>query len=61
MKNLRHSSLQMNVIYRIPKLQSWGHDSKLEILIQKIKVEKYDFISYFLKRKSDYIPTCTLE
>ena len=61
MKNLRHGSLQMNVIYRIPKLQSWGHDSKLEILIKKKKKKKKDFISYFLKRKSDYIPTCPIE
>ena len=37
---MRHSSLQMNVIYRILKLQSWGHYSKLENLIQKIKVKK---------------------
>ena len=30
----------MNVIYRIFKFQSWGYDSKLVILIQKIKVKK---------------------
>ena len=30
----------MNVIYQIAKLKSWGHDGKLEILIQKIKTEK---------------------
>ena len=33
----------MNVIYQITKLESWGHDGKLEISIQKIKVEKWDF------------------
>ena len=37
---LRHSSLQMNVIYKIEKLQYWGYDSKLDILVQKIKVKK---------------------
>ena len=30
----------MAVIYPITKLESWGRDSELEILIQKIKVEK---------------------
>ena len=43
MEILRHGSLQMNIIYNITKLQSWGYDSKLEILIQKIKVKKLDF------------------
>ena len=51
MKNLRHGSLQMNVIYDIAKVQSWGHDSKLGISFQKIK----DFNSYFNMNKSDYI------
>ena len=40
MKILRHCSLQMNAINKITKLQSWGRDGKLEILIQKIKVKK---------------------
>ena len=35
MKNQRHAFLLMN---DIAKVQSWGHDSKLEILVQKIKV-----------------------
>ena len=35
MRILRHGSLQMNVIYKITNLQCWGHDGKLEILIQK--------------------------
>ena len=30
----------MNVIYQIAKLKSWGYDGKLEISVQKIKVEK---------------------
>ena len=55
MKNLRHGSLQMNVIYDLAKVQSWGHDSKLEISFQKIKVKKMDFNSYFNMNKSDYI------
>ena len=38
MENLRHGSLQMNVIYMITKFQSLGLNGKLEILIQKIKV-----------------------
>ena len=29
---------RMNVLYRIPKLQSWVNHRKLEIYIQKIKV-----------------------
>ena len=36
MKILRHGSLQMIVIYKITKLQSWGHDGKLDIFIKKI-------------------------
>ena len=39
----------MNVIYQITKLQRWGYDRKLEILIQKIKVRKWDLNLYFLK------------
>ena len=46
MEILRHGSLQINVIYIITKLQSRGYDSKLEILIQKIKVKKLSFNSY---------------
>ena len=45
----------MNVIHKIAKLQSCGYDSKLEILVQKIKVKKMDFIIYFLRNKSDLI------
>ena len=30
-KILGHGSLKIDVIYRIAKLQSWGHDGKLEI------------------------------
>ena len=37
----------MNVIYQIAKLKSWGHDGKLEILIQKIKVENRILIDIF--------------
>ena len=36
----------MNVIYRIIKFQSSGYDSKLVILIQKIKVKKWNFNLY---------------
>ena len=56
---MRHGSLQMNVIYRITKLQSWGQDSKLDILIQKIKVKKLDFNLYFLRNKFDCINVYT--
>ena len=52
---MRHGSLQMNVIYQITKLQSWGYESKLEIMIQKIKVRKWDLNLYFLKNRSDRI------
>ena len=37
---LRHNSLEKNVMYKIPKLQSWGHDGKLEILIRKTQAKK---------------------
>ena len=37
---LRHGSLQMNVMHKIGKLQSWGYDSKLKILVQNIKMKK---------------------
>ena len=56
---MRHGSLQMNVIYRITKLQNWGYYGKLEILIQKIKVKKMDFNKYFLINKSDRIHVYT--
>ena len=59
MKNLRHRSLKMNAIYRITKVG--GHDSRLEILVQKINVKKSDFNSFFLEMKSDHIPICTVE
>ena len=59
MKNLRHGSLGINVIYGIPKVQSWGHDSKLDFLIQKIKVGKMDYNSYCHEYKSHYIPVYT--
>ena len=42
-------------IYVITELQSRGHDSKLEILVQKIKVKKEDIYSYVLVSISDYI------
>ena len=45
----------MNVIYRIIKFQSWGYDGKLVILIQKIKVKKWDFNLYFRENKFNYI------
>ena len=50
----------MNVIYKITKLQSRGYDSKLETLIQKIKVKKLNFNSYFLKNKCDRIHVYTI-
>ena len=40
MKNLRHGSIPINVIYMIINLQSWGNDGKLKILIKKVKVKK---------------------
>ena len=45
----------MNVIYNIKKLHNWRYDSKLENLVQKIKVKKLDFNIYFLTNKSDII------
>ena len=30
----------MNVIYKMTNLQSWGYNIEIEVLIQKIKVEK---------------------
>ena len=37
--DLKLSSLQVDVICKITKLESWPYDSKLEIWIRKIKVE----------------------
>ena len=45
----------MNVIYMIIKFQRWGCDSKLVILIKKIKVKKWDFNLYFRENKSNHI------
>ena len=45
----------MNVIYRIIKFQSCGYDGKLVILIQKIKVKKWDFNLYFRENKSEHV------
>ena len=44
---MRHGSLQINIIYKITKLESWGYDSKLEILIKKIKVKNQNLYLYF--------------
>ena len=44
----------MNDIYRIIKFQRWGYDRKLVILIQKIKVKKWDFNLYFRENKSNH-------
>ena len=35
--------------------QSWGYNGKLVILIQKIKVKKWDFNLYFRESKSNHI------
>ena len=43
----------MNAIYRITKLQGGGHDGKLEIVIQNIKVKKMEFKIYFMRNKFD--------
>ena len=45
---MRHSFLHIKVIYRITELQSKGHGSELEILVQKIKVKKLYFKSCLL-------------
>ena len=39
-KNLRHRSLQMNVVYKYVKCHAWEIVIKRDILIQEIKVEK---------------------
>ena len=38
-KNLRHSSLKMDVTNKTPKFQTSSYDSKSEILVQKMKVK----------------------
>ena len=40
---------------------SSGHDSKLETLIQKMKVKTWDFNSYFLDNKSYHIRVYTCQ
>ena len=45
----------MNVIYRTTEFQRWGYDTKLAILIKKIKVKKWDFNLYFRRNKSNHI------
>ena len=39
-KNLRHSSLHMNVLYRYVQLYAWETNIKRAILVKKIKVKK---------------------
>ena len=51
MKKMRHGSLQMDLSNKPGKLQSCGYDSKLEIMIQKIKVKKSVFNSYLAQIK----------
>ena len=43
-KNLRHGSLQMNVLCRYMKFLAWEMINKGDILVQKIKVKKSIFI-----------------
>ena len=43
-KNLRHGSLQMNVLCRYMKFPAWEMIIKGDILVQKIKVKKSIFI-----------------
>ena len=43
-KNLRHSSLQMNVLCGYVKFHAWEMINKRDILAQKIKVKKSFFI-----------------
>ena len=47
MQNLRHISLQIRVNYQIEKLESWGHDGKLEMLVKKIKVNFFYLYLHF--------------
>ena len=54
MRNLRHGSLQMNMTNKSPKLQSCSYDSKSGILVEKIKVKKTVFNSFFVQFK--FIP-----
>ena len=42
-RNLRHSSLQMNVFCRYVNFHDWGIINKGDILVQKIKVKKINF------------------
>ena len=49
----------MNATYRTTKLQNRGHDGKLDIVIQKVKVKKMDFNLYFLRNKSNCIHVYT--
>ena len=54
MRNLRHGSLQMNMTNKSPKLQSCSYDSESGILVEKIKVKKTVFNSFFVQFK--FIP-----
>ena len=42
-KNLRHGSLQMNVLCRYVTFHAWGMIDKGDILVQKMKVKKSIF------------------
>ena len=42
-KNLRHGSLQMNVLCRYVRFHAWGMITKGDISVQKIKVNKSIF------------------
>ena len=53
-KDMTHSYHQTNIIYRIAKLQSWTDDSKLEILVYKIKVKKYLFLYYTIEEENSF-------
>ena len=39
----------MNIIYNVTKLQSSRYDSKLDVLVQKIKVKRMILIDIFCK------------
>ena len=52
---MTHGSLKMNVIHKITKKQSYGDKGKKEILVQKIKVKKYNFDLYILMNESNRI------
>ena len=49
---MRHGSLQMDLSNKPGKFQSCDFDSKLEIMVQKIKVKKSVFNSYLAQIKS---------